>query len=108
MVFLRQGWTEEDIADLRRYRDEEGWDRRQVERLYNHTGVWLVFAPTQPRITDEEEEQLVGILAEAWRAWLVWRYPARRFTVEVIGPEGDAENVVPFEDCLTLTFSEDR
>jgi hypothetical protein len=108
MVFLR--WTvgtERDVADVRSY-EEEGWGRRDVERLYNHLGLCWQFGNARPYIADEEERLLGEILAEAWRAWLGRRYPARRFAVEMIGPEGDAERIVPHEDCLTLTFSQDR
>lgn len=66
---------------------------REIESSFNFTEVPYLFAGNGRDASDEEDRQLAGRIAEAWRAWLHHRYPGRRFCVEVIPPE-EAGSVV--------------
>ncbi len=75
----------EKPRQIRRYREETGGDLREVQRSFNLVEPLRLFDIDQPELTDEEERLLAETLAEAWRAWLHWRHPGRRFEVELLG-----------------------
>lgn len=72
-----------------------------MERSFNLVFIRRIFGPDRRDATDEEERLLAETVAEAWRAWLHWRYQGRRFVVEVLGAEETG-------DVIGVTFYEDR
>ena len=90
--------------DVREYLDELGGDRAEVERSFNLVFVRRLLVPpdpSRPEMPREEERLLVETVAEAWRAWIHWRYRGRRFAVEVLEPEETG-------DVMGVTFYEQR
>lgn len=85
-IKLQEAYGEgEKACQIRRHLREVSGDTREVQRSFNLVEPLRLFSVDQPEVTDEEERLLAETLAEAWRAWLHWRYPGRRFVVELVG-----------------------
>lgn len=95
--------VDEYPESVREYRERVRGNLKEVEQSFNLIFVQGLFDPDRRDMTDEEELMLAQTLAEAWRAWIHWRYPRRRFTVEILSAEetGDAMG-------MGITFYEDR
>ncbi len=91
---------EEYPEAVRRALEDLGGDHRQVESSFNLVYVKRMFNPDRRDTTDDEEMLLAEVLAEAWRAWLHWKYPGRSFVVEVLNKEetGDVHAVTFYEE----------
>jgi hypothetical protein len=84
---------------VRRWMEVLDGDRSAVERVVNHVHPWSLLG-TDADTPSDVAEAFASFLAGSWRAWLAFRYPGRRFQVEVFEATSNADG----ESELEVTF----
>lgn len=67
--------------------------RQELESSFNFVEIGYIFDATGRDTSDEEDQILANLLADAWRGYLGVRYPGRTFVVEVLLPDQTGSTV---------------
>ena len=73
----------------------------ELEASFNLTEVPYLFRRSEYDLSEEEDYVFTRVIAEAWRAWLGYKFPGRRFVVEILSSAETGSTV-------GLTFYEKR
>lgn len=79
---------DEDRAAIIDYYIMHGRDLQNTEKTFNYIEVEYLFAHHRDLMDDEDMLDFANKLCAMWSAKLSKEFPARRFRVEVVDPEG--------------------
>ncbi|MHB8968798.1 MAG: hypothetical protein ACYC5A_11035 [Thermoleophilia bacterium] len=89
-------WNMEDPDMINRFKyqiEASGSNRQRVEASFNLVEVGYLFDASGRDTSDDEDEKIAHLLADAWRGHIKLLYPNRNIQVEVLSPEQTGSTV---------------